>query len=602
MTVSLASAPIADRDRHPRSESGMTVRSLPAIAAEAALRSPDRVVLTALDRAGQVAQSLTAGQVHQRSRALAASLARVAAPGDRVLVPAMPGLQFHLSFLACLSAGCVAVPVPAIRPGGLRRLQPGPTRRLGRLLTVCADCGPTAAFVPAEHVDALAELAAQSAELAAIRFLAAEPTDGCDELGPPTDRVDPQALAFLQYTSGSTSDPRGVMVSHCAMLANQRLIRDELDVRPDTVVVSWLPLYHDMGLCAGLLQPLFAGARAFLMEPETFLLRPERWLAALSGHADAVTAAPDFAYAMAVKRVLPELRSELDLRGWRVALCGAEPVKSTTLSAFSAAFGGSGFPASALTPAYGLAEATLYVCGADAAAPPVVRRYDRTDLGRGLATRTDAGDAVELVSVGRPAPEVEIVVVDPETGRALPPGRTGEIWLRSPSNGIGYWGQPEISAGTFGAAVSGRGAPDWLRTGDLGFVDGEDLFVAGRLKELIIIRGVNYYPDDFERLAQEAHPLLATGLAAAFSDQRHPDRVVIVIEGDRTAKRQDLADAALAAVGSVTQELPVQTEVIMVGAIQIPRTTSGKVRRRDCARSLFAGELTVLASSAGHVQ
>lgn len=585
------------------------IRSFPAIVVALATADPDRVVFTALDRAGEVTERLTAGQLDRDCRVLAGRLRQVAAAGDRVLVPAMPGLRFHVAFLACLYAGVVAVPVPAIRTGGMRQHPDRRARRFGRLLAVSADCRPVAAIVPGDQVDDLGELAAGLLQMASIRFLAVEtPTHGKDSGGgvEPAELVNPSTLAFLQYTSGSTSVPRGVLVSHGAMLANQRLIQRQLDVRPETVVVSWLPTYHDMGLCAGLLQPLFAGAATVLMEPETFLLRPERWLIALSGLADVVTAAPDFAYNLAAARVSAELRSTLDLSGWRVALSGAEPVRAATLRSFAAAFAGCGFRATAATPAYGLAESTLYVCGAAPSAVPTVRRYNRQGLGAGLAVRSDGPDTLELVAVGTPDPEVAVVIADPETTAVLPEGRVGEIWVRSASNGDGYWDAALPSAATFGAELAApTGQPDadhpgpgrWLRTGDLGFFDDGELLIAGRLKELIIIRGVNYFPHDFERLAQPAHPLLAVGQSAAFTDPARPDRVIVVIETDRGAPPDELAAAAAAGVLAVTDELPVQTEVVLVAAAQIPRTTSGKVRRLDCSRMLADGTLRVMTSS-----
>ncbi len=607
MTTSTAGRPGVDCQV--ATEPGTAIRSLPGHVADLARREPNRVLLTAYDRTGEVAQTLTTAQLDAGCRVLAGALLKVASPGDRVLVPAMPGLRFHLSFLACLYAECVAVPVPAIRGAGVHRNKPGATRRLGRLLGVCSDCGPVAAFAPTEQLAAISTLAAGVPELASVSFLGADAeldtpvgAAGAQALPEPAEFVPAGRLAFLQYTSGSTSAPRGVMISHGALMANQQLIHEQLDIRSTTTVVSWLPLYHDMGLCAGLLQPVFAGASVRLMEPETFLLRPERWLTALSGLPDAVTAAPDFAYALAVSRIPQQVRERLDLSGWRVALCGAEPVRASTMGAFADAFAVSGFNPVALTPAYGLAESTLYVSGAASSTPPTVRRYDRAALGRGSARACDRPDAVDLVAVGVPAEQVAVVIVDSANGQALPPGGVGEVWVSSASNGSGYWGRPEEAATTFRATLRDDPRRRWLRTGDLGFLDNGELFVAGRLKELIIIRGVNYFPHDFERLAQAAHPLLRSGLAAAFTDPAQPDRVLVVIESDRCAGPDELSRAAAAALYGITDQLPVQTEVIMIGAIQIPRTTSGKVRRGDCARRFVAGELTVLATSSGHAQ
>lgn len=574
------------------------IRSLPSFVAEAAWVDPDRRVLTMLDRDGGIADVRTAGELDRDCRRLAGHLRRVTAPGDRVIVPAMPGLRFHIAFLACLYAGVVAVPVPPIRAAGLQRERTD--GRPGRLLSLCADCSPAAAVVAQDQVHALAEAAAHLPEMAGIRFVGVPDGTGPaadDTPSPePVEWVDPDTLAFLQYTSGSTSAPRGVMITHGAMLANQRAIRDELQIRPTTTVVSWLPTYHDMGLCAGLLQPLYAGAPAVLMEPETFLLRPERWLGAMSGIADVVTAAPDFAYAFAAQRIPAQARSELDLRGWRIALCGAEPVRAGTIDTFCSVFAAAGFRRETFTPAYGLAESTLFVCSAPAAEAPTVRRYDRAALGAGRAAPAADPNGLDLVGHGLAVAPVRIAVVDPATAHRCPDGVVGEIWVHSPSNGAGYWGRPDSSAETFGATVAGEPGPAWLRTGDLGFVDGDHLVIAGRSKELIIIRGVNHYPQDFERLAQTV-PEIASGPIAAFSDPARPDRVVVVAEIDRAAPADRWPDVASAAARAIGTTLPVQVEVVLVRSGQIPRTTSGKVRRLSCAELFAAGGLTVVHSS-----
>ncbi len=577
------------------------IRSLASIVAQAAWDDPDRTVLTMLDRHGGIADVRTARGLDEDCRRLAGRIRRVAGVGDRVIVPAMPGLRFHVAFLACLYAGVVAVPVPAIRVAGLRR-QRADTRP-GRLLGLCVDCTPVAAVVPDDELAALAEAAADIPELARISFLGATGAVGSggsadDDLPPPepVEWLEPETLAFLQYTSGSTSTPRGVMITHAAMLANQRLIRDELDIRPTTTVVSWLPTYHDMGLCAGLLQPLYAGAPAVLMEPETFLLRPQRWLEAMSGVADVVTAAPDFAYAFAAQRIPAPAGSALDLSGWRVALCGAEPVQPSTIEAFATAFADAGFRRAAFTPGYGLAESTLFVCAAAVGDEPAVGRYDRLALGAGRAVDSADPTARHLTKLGRAAPTVDIAVVDPATRVRCPDRVTGEIWVHSPSNGAGYWARPAATADTFGATIVGEPGRNWLRTGDLGFLDDDHLVIAGRSKELIIIRGVNYYPPDFERLAQSV-PGLPAGPAAAFSAPARPDRVVVVVEAGRDAVAEPWAQITAAAVQAIGTVLPVQVEVVVVRAGQIPRTTSGKVRRLACAELFAGGGLAVLHSS-----
>ncbi|MGH3714904.1 MAG: AMP-binding protein [Micromonosporaceae bacterium] len=396
--------------------------------------------------------------------------------------------------------------------------------------------------------------------------------------------------ALFKADPGSTSAPRGVMITHRAMLANQQTLREHMEIGPGTTIVSWLPTYHDMGLCLALLQPVYAGAQAVVMQPETFVMRPERWLRAISGLPDAMSASPDFGYAWCTRRVREDATAGLDLRGWRVAVNGAEPVQPDTLRAFHAAFARCGLREQTLTPAYGLAEATLFVTGGTGAAAPIVRWFGREALGGG-------GGYVELVGCGVPGPGIEVAVVDPVTRHRLADRTTGEIWVRSPGNGAGYWGMPEQSREVFAARLAGGetaddGAAGWLRTGDLGFLDERELFVTGRRKDLIVIHGANYYPQDFERLAQRAHPLFDGEFAAAYAAG---DRVTVLVESADRNDRDGAAQAAAAAVRAVTAELPVTTDVVVVPRGQVPRTTSGKARRRECAQRLRDGALTVLA-------
>jgi acyl-CoA synthetase (AMP-forming)/AMP-acid ligase II len=594
------------RSRAPRAPSPGT-RSLAEMLADEARREPDRTLFTALDRDGESAEARTAAELDADARRLATALLSVAEPGDRVLVPAMPGLGFHKGFLACLYAGLVAVPVPPIRVGGLKQRDPRGARRLGRLTAICADASPVAAVVPSTQVEDLRDVLGAATEhpgLAGLHLLAAD-LDGDSSLGgrddlPGLGHVDPAAPAFLQYTSGSTSAPRGVVVTHRAMMANQRAISERYAIGRGSTCVSWLPLYHDMGLCAGLLQPLYTGGEGVVMEPETFLVRPERWLDALSGRRDAVAAAPDFAYQLVAARLTPEVKGRLDLSGWRMALCGAEPVKPRTVRMFTEALADCGLRVTALTPAYGLAESTLYVSGNDVDAPAFVERFDREALGRGVARRTSDPSGVELVGAGRPHDSIDVAVVDPESFERRPDGRVGELWVRSESNGDGYWGHPEDSRAVFEAEIDDEAGEGWLRTGDLGFRYDGELVVTGRLKDLLIIRGVNYYPQDFECIVQGADPAFSWGLAAAFADESNPDRVRVVVEADRRIPEAELAEAASEAVRAVTAELPVQVEVLVVDRGQVPRTTSGKVRRKECAMRISQDQISVLTGWPRH--
>jgi acyl-CoA synthetase (AMP-forming)/AMP-acid ligase II len=583
-----------------------TVPSLGGILQRRALERPDQTLFVSLDQHGQPAATLTAVGLAAAAGALAERLRRVAEPGDRVLLPTMTGLRFHIAFMACLSARLVAVPVPPVQVPS-QAGPDGPNRRhLARLTAICGDVRPAAAVVPGSDAADLAAAWAGIQELRDIAMVAAEPAVPEDAAAAPAvlaaEPVAGDELAFIQYTSGSTSVPHGVMITHNALLANQAIIGEHMGVTSRSTMVSWLPPYHDMGLCLGLLVPVYAGVRAVLLAPETFLMHPERWLQAISAAPDAMSAAPDFAYGWCAKRVSPAAKADLDLSGWRVTVNGAEPVNADTLRAFQSAFVSAGLSETTMTPSYGLAESTLFVTGGSGAAAPVMRRYDRQELGAGRATRADPGatqGSMELVGSGWPGPGVTVAIVDPDTRQPLPALAVGEIWVQSPSNGTGYWGRPEKSAETFHARLatdSGTGAAgdsDWLRTGDLGFLDDGELFVTGRRKDMIIIRGANYYPQDFERLALQAHQELG-GVAAAFASQ-NGGRVIVVLETAPDATPAAAAKTAEAAVRAVTAELPVTTDVVVVPRGKVPRTTSGKVRRQECARRLDDGELAVLA-------
>lgn len=570
-----------------------TTLSLPGIAYEQARRDPERTVFTALDRDGRPATTLTAAQYDTAARMLAGHLSTLAAPGERVLVPAMTGLQFQIAFLACLYAGLIAVPLPPA--AAVRRRDGHRGNRYARLIAICRDTEPALAVVPTDRVDRMAEVWADEEALRTVTVVGTDPgTDVVPVAGPMP--VDPQSVAFLQYTSGSTSAPRGVLITHRALLANMNMMRVRGGCTGRTTFVSWLPVYHDMGLSLGLLLPLYCGARAVVMEPDTFVVRPERWLRALSGVPDVMSAAPDSAYRWCLRRVPEDAREGLDLSGWRVGLNGAEPVRAETLRDFHRAFAPYGLREQTLAPAYGLAESTVFVTGGSGTVTATIRRYDRDELGRGRAVPApDSAAGVELVSCGLPGQDVEVLVVDPDTARRLPAGTVGEIWIRSPSNGAGYWRRPDDSRHTFGAVPAG--GPDrecWLRTGDLGFLDGGELYVTGRQKDMLIVHGANYYPQDFEWLAGQAHPLLAAELAIACPGA-DDDRVTVAVECDRRA--DDLAAVATAALRAITAELPVATEVVLVPRGQLPRTTSGKAQRQECARRLADGTVRVLAQA-----
>jgi len=540
-----------------------------------------------LGRDGELEASWTYAELEARSASVAAALAGRLRPGDRALLLFAPGLDFLAAFFGCLRAGVIAAPVfppsPSLGPRGLERLA-----------AVAADCTPSIVLSTAALLGHVAALDAEtSSPFGALERLAVDGLPAAAEL-PAAERPSAKAdsLAFLQYTSGSTSSPRGVRVTHANLLANLASIYEMCGGPDQGPGVSWLPVQHDMGLIEGVLHPLFRRQPGYLMSPATFLARPMTWLEALSRLGGTNAASPDFGYQLCVRRTTPEERATLDLSRWTMAANGAEPVRADTIERFSEAFAGAGFQPETFFPAYGLAENTLLVSSsrrnvqprlleADAAA------LDREDLLRGAASH---GRSRTLVSCGTPVAEQELVIADPMTSQALPVGAVGEIWVKGPSAADGYWGREQENERTFGAYLTdGRGP--WLRTGDLGALEGGELFVTGRIKDLIILRGRKLYPQDIERTAEAAHALVRPGGAAAVAWNARPGAVegvglVCEVEDCDEPTRREVERAIRAAV-SKDHEAPI-ARLLFLPARKLPKTTSGKTQRHACAALLRA--------------
>ncbi len=579
--------PIVQSEVRPRTLAGL-------LAARAAERPERDAYLFLANGEADRAERLTWGELDARARAVAAALAASVPPGERALLLFPPGLDFIAAFFGCLYAGVVAVPAYLPRPND---------RSPARLAAIVRDAAPRAALTTAA-------LAARVRELAALRSIAVDALPRQAGSGPLVE-PDPRAIAFLQYTSGSTADPRGVMVSHENLLHNERMIGEAFGVGPESVVVGWLPLHHDMGLIGNVLQPLHAGAVAVLMSPVAFLQRPRRWLEAIDRYRGTTSGGPNFAYDLCVRKIPPAAREGLDLASWRVAFNGAEPVRAFTLERFAEAFAANGFRRQAFYPCYGLAEATLFVAGPERGRAPRVEEVDAAALARGaaeVATAGDRGASRPLVGCGTARGGQTIAVVDPERGAELSAGEVGEIWVAGESVARGYWGNPEATARDFGARLAGREGERFLRTGDLGFALDGELFVTGRIKDLIIVRGRNLYPQDLELTAERSHAGLRPGGGAAFAVDsveggEDGERLVIVQEVERglagpEGGSAELAEIAAAVRRAVAEEHEAQPhEVILVRAGAVPKTSSGKVRRAACREMLLAGEIEVLARS-----
>nr|WP_246076606.1 fatty acyl-AMP ligase [Amycolatopsis cihanbeyliensis] len=545
----------------------------------------DRIALTHLDhRTGpeEHAVSLTWSELDQRARETATWLRHRVEPGGRVALLATHGADYVIGFLATLHAGLVAVPLFA----------PSTPAHGDRLHAILADAHVSVALTTRAKQPkvqaALQHLASPRPQVVAVEATRADPE--------PLPLPDPEDLAYLQYTSGSTRSPAGVMITHGNVVACARQAAVSYGVLPGrSVTVSWLPLFHDMGLMLGVLAPCVLGIRSVLLDPVAFMERPARWLRALSRFPGAISAAPSFAYGYAAGRVTERERSELRLDKVGALIDGGEPVRPELFARFRERFAGCGLPALAHCPSYGLAESTVLVAGVPAGAAAVSTTFYREQLARGEAVPADPGEpsTVTLTSCGWPAGQ-EVRIVHPATGAELPDGRIGEIWVSGPNIGRGYWQQPALSAATFCALLAGDEQPRWwLRTGDLGVRFDGRLYVTGRLKDLVVVDGRNHYPADVEVTVEGAHPAIRPHVVAVFTvPDSHGNEVVVLAERSSWVIECELdAEEVTGAIRrSVAREhgLPLH-DVLLLGPDEVPRTTSGKVARAACRERYLAG-------------
>jgi amino acid adenylation domain-containing protein len=565
--------------------------SLVEVLRRRALEQPDRLAYRFLTDGEVEEATLTYAELARRARGVAAWLQGRGARGKRVLLLYPASLDYVAAFYGCLLAGAVAVPA----------YPPRPNRPMPRIRAIVADAQARFALTTSAVFATLERRIADLPDLAALSWQTTDdlPPDGADAWRDPG--ADRDTLAFLQYTSGSTALPKGVMVSHGNLLHNEGLIEAACGHGPETPCVSWLPLYHDLGLIGNMIQSLYVGTPCTLMAPVAFLQSPIRWLRAVSQYGAHTSGGPNFAYELCVAKTTPEQRAGLDLSRWRVAFNGAEPVRQETLERFVRTFAPYGFRAAALFPCYGLAETTLIVTGPARELPHVHRAFRADELTRNRAVPAAAEEvgARELVGCGGVLGDQRVAIVDPETRRRRAPGGVGEIWVAGPSVAGGYWNRPEETVETFQAQIQAdsnfhdEGNPGdlYLRTGDLGFFHEGELYITGRRKDLIIIRGSNHYPQDIELTAERSHPALRPGGGAAFSVEVEGDeRLVIVQEIQREQRRADIEEIAAAVRKAVADEHEVQLwalAVIKPGAL--PKTSSGKVQRRQTKADFLSG-------------
>ncbi|MET3183915.1 UNVERIFIED_ORG: amino acid adenylation domain-containing protein [Variovorax guangxiensis] len=535
----------------------------------AARRPDDTALIAVTDREGAPLDTpVSYRRLDERVRGLAARLQQSCGRGECALIMLDNCDDYVVSFFACLYAGLVAVPV--FPPESTRK------RHLGKLEGIAADAGACCVLT---HAAIKASIAAVAGAFTSVPLIAVDEIGGED-----ADRWAPHTpaatdIAFLQYTSGSTSAPKGVMVTHANLMANMRAIEEGLSVRPDDLFASWLPLNHDMGLIGGLLQPLHRGIPVVLMSPRYFLERPVRWLEAISRHRATISGGPDFAYRLCLERVSEAQLQKLDLSSWSLAFSGAEPVRADTLREFRRQFAPAGFAAGAVYPCYGLAESTLFVTGGQRGSGMVAQDFSSQALARGVVEIEAEGTT--LVGCGRTVSGHAVRIVDPASLAVCDAGGIGEIWATGPSIGSGYWNKPEVSQKTF---VEHDGAR-WLRTGDLGFVHDGQLYVAGRIKDMIIVRGHNLYPQDIERMIELEVDIVRKGRVAAFAvDGPDGEGIGLAAEVSRSTQKLVKPEALVETLSAAVSEQfgePLSV-VMLLNPGGMPKTTSGKLQRGAC--------------------
>ncbi|MFI7099622.1 AMP-binding protein [Streptomyces sp. NPDC050161] len=567
--------------------------SLPAALSHWAAQRPDDVAYVFASQDGE--HRVSYRELEQSALGVAAFLQSTAQRGDRVLLLLPPGLDYLTAFLGCLYAGVAAVPLYPPRPGA----------KLDRIEAVVRDCRPSHALTSAGLLEHLQDIP----RFAGTHQLELHSVESVREAGPGPYRpvaLDGGELAFLQYTSGSTGQPKGVMVGHGNLVENERAIAEGFGIRPDDVILSWLPLYHDMGLIGAALLPLYFGIKAVLLDTFAFIHDPLIWPEAISRYGATCSGGPNFAYQLLADRYDADRLAGVDLASWRIAFNGAEPIIPATLESFAALYGRHGFDERAVYPCYGLAEATLFVSGAEPMTGYRSLQVSRRTVERGRLDHAVAGrdeDVVTVVSCGKAAARTGIVIRS-DDGRALADGEVGEICVRAASVAGGYWGRPEVSEDTFRARVAGQDGT-FLRTGDLGALREGQLYPVGRRKDLIIVAGRNFYPHDIENVATAVSGDLRRGCAAAFQPDLAEPRVVLVLEAARAALSRLRADAGAVRELAAAVRRRVGTEcgldlaeVVFVFPGSVPKTSSGKIRRSETRQRFIEGRLRRVGEAA----
>jgi len=559
-----------------------------------AFENPLGIAFTFLNETGEKANELTNEALWQEVRAVATYLASFAEKGSRILLFYPPGLEYITSFYGCLLAEMIAVPL----------YPPRKSTKSDRLVKVCESCHSTLALVAEAESENLKRIwAQQNTDNLPLEFHVLTNNSALELKAFDLARFNPADVAFLQYTSGSTGVPKGVMITHGNILGNTESLTLTNNANGDDIFVNWLPLFHDMGLVCTLLWPVYLGVQSVMMAPATFVRNPLIWLQSINRYRGSVCGAPNFAYDLCVNRIDESELQDIDLSCWKVAFNSAEPVRAETLKNFSRKFGECGYSHAAFYPGYGMAEATVFISGGTREDGPTLLSVDKRELAENKLVIDDSANdsSVDVVSCGRALSPHSLKIVEPNTKEELPEGCVGEIWFSGPSLSPGYWDLATISKEVFGQSIVNAGTEDatYFRTGDLGSVVKGELFVTGRMKDVIIVHGKNYYPQDIEHSSVTSHEALRPGYCAAFSvDSNGIEKLVVAAEVDRKFVRKIDFDEVCSAVRQAVfddHSLSVE-EVILLKPNRIPVTSSGKIQRAATKALYVKGELEIMST------
>jgi natural product biosynthesis luciferase-like monooxygenase protein len=551
---------------------------------------PNQTAYTFLPDGDAREVSVSYSELDQKAAAVGGLLQEIGAYGERVLLLYPPGLDYLAAFFGCLYAGAIAVPA----------YPPRPNQSLLRLRSIARDANARFALTTGTVLSRIKmDQGIDSEGLGAVRLIDTDCIETGSGYGWRYPAVTGDSLALIQYTSGSTGDPKGVMLSQNNLLCNSAMLAGAFEYTSESICVSWLPVYHDMGLIGGILQPMYGGFPCVLMSPAAFLQRPIRWLEAISRYKATISGGPNFAYDLCARRISPEQRSGLDLSSWSVAFIGSEPIRNDTLDRFTDAFESCGFHREDLFPCYGLAEAALIVSGGPKATAPLVKTVQAGALENNRVvdiSSPDSRDARSLVSCGRVLPDQRVVIADPQSMNQCADDEVGEVWVSSGSVAQGYRNRPAQTQETFQAWLSDTGGGPFLRTGDLGFMRDGHLFLTGRLKDLIIVRGLNHYPQDIELTVQASHPSLRPNCCAAFSIEVSGEERLIVVQEVERRFRSEPASVFDAIRASITESHELQVYgITLIKSGSLPKTTSGKIQRHVCRSMYLTGDLKAVA-------